>query len=132
MATEARARRPRRAPPRARCRVLTRARSAYFPPAHAQMVLNEQAELQKGEGARMASFIGAIAIADLVKSTLGPKGMDKILQSMQDQGSHTAGQIQITNDGATILRSVHVDNAAAKARLSGAGESGRARYRDTE
>jgi len=33
---------------------------------------------------------------------------------MQDQGSHTAGQIQITNDGATILRSVHVDNAAAK------------------
>ena len=81
------------------------------------MVLNEQAEeLQKGEGARMASFIGAIAIADLVKSTLGPKGMDKILQSMQDQGSHTAGQIQITNDGATILRSVHVDNAAAKAR----------------
>merc|ERR1719253_1008587 len=40
--------------------------------------------------------------------------MDKILQSMRDQGSHTAGQIQITNDGATILRSVHIDNAAAK------------------
>ena len=70
----------------------------------------------KGEQARMASIVGALAIADLVKSSLGPKGMDKILQSMQDQGSHTAGQIQITNDGATILRSVHVDNAAAKAR----------------
>jgi T-complex protein 1 subunit beta len=30
----------------------------------------------------MSSFIGAIAIADLVKTTLGPKGMDKILQSV--------------------------------------------------
>jgi T-complex protein 1 subunit beta len=30
----------------------------------------------------MSSFVGAIAIADLVKTTLGPKGMDKILQSV--------------------------------------------------
>jgi T-complex protein 1 subunit beta len=30
----------------------------------------------------MNSFVGAIAIADLVKTTLGPKGMDKILQSV--------------------------------------------------
>jgi hypothetical protein len=30
----------------------------------------------------MSSFVGAIAIADLVKATLGPKGMDKILQSV--------------------------------------------------
>jgi hypothetical protein len=39
----------------------------------------------QGENARMASFIGAIAIADLVKTTLGPKGMDKILQSVSKQ-----------------------------------------------
>ena len=78
------------------------------------MVLNEQAEMAKGESARMSSFIGAIAIADLVKSTLGPKGMDKILQSMGGGGGRQEGAIQITNDGATILRSVHVDNAAAK------------------
>lgn len=38
--------------------------------------------LLQGEHARMSSFIGAIAIADLVKTTLGPKGMDKILQSV--------------------------------------------------
>mmetsp|Transcript_54698 Transcript_54698/g.70340 ORF Transcript_54698/g.70340 Transcript_54698/m.70340 type:complete len:507 (-) Transcript_54698:134-1654(-) len=57
----------------------------------------------------MSSFVGAIAVADLVKSTLGPKGMDKILSSVTDRG-----QITITNDGATILRSIHVDNAAAK------------------
>lgn len=51
-----------------------------------------------------------MAIADLVKTTLGPKGMDKILQSVDpnDQG------ISITNDGATILSKVPLDNAAAK------------------
>ena len=57
----------------------------------------------------MASFVGALAVADLVKSTLGPKGMDKILQSMT-----MGGNITITNDGATILKSIHIDNAAAK------------------
>ena len=31
------------------------------------------------------SFVGAIAVADLVKTTLGPKGMDKILQSLGDE-----------------------------------------------
>jgi T-complex protein 1 subunit beta len=58
----------------------------------------------------MSSFIGAIAIADMVKTTLGPKGMDKILQSMGGPDKN----ISVTNDGATILRSVYVDNAAAK------------------
>lgn len=64
----------------------------------------------QGENARLSSFVGAIAIADLVKTTLGPKGLDKILQKVDptDQG------ISVTNDGATILRSIHVDNAAAK------------------
>lgn len=52
--------------------------------------------------------MGAIAVGDLVKSTLGPKGMDKILQS----GS--TGEILVTNDGATILKSIALDNAAAK------------------
>jgi T-complex protein 1 subunit beta len=40
------------------------------------------AERETGEIARLASFVGALAVSDLVKSTLGPKGMDKILQSM--------------------------------------------------
>jgi T-complex protein 1 subunit beta len=63
----------------------------------------------QGESARMSSFVGAIAIADLVKSTLGPKGMDKILQSASGSGA-----ISVTNDGATILTSIVVDNPAAK------------------
>jgi T-complex protein 1 subunit beta len=71
-------------------------------------VVGEGTEVNKGENARMASFVGALAIADLVKTTLGPKGMDKILQSQQ------LGAITITNDGATILKSIHIDNAAAK------------------
>lgn len=58
----------------------------------------------------MSSFVGAIAIADLVKTTLGPKGLDKILQKVDPNDQ----SISVTNDGATILRSVHVDNAAAK------------------
>ncbi|EMP40475.1 Fibroblast growth factor receptor substrate 2 [Chelonia mydas] len=56
-----------------------------------------------------SSFIGAIAIGDLVKSTLGPKGMDKILLSTGRDGTVT-----VTNDGATILKSIGVDNPAAK------------------
>lgn len=58
--------------------------------------------------ARLTSFVGAMAVGDLVKSTLGPKGMNKILQSASGDG------INVTNDGATILKSIHLDNAAAK------------------
>jgi T-complex protein 1 subunit beta len=68
---------------------------------------------EKGEIARLQSFVGAIAIGDLVKTTLGPKGMDKILQSMDGQGPR-GESITVTNDGATILKSIWVDNPAAK------------------
>ena len=68
-----------------------------------------EAQEAKGEQARMSSIVGALAIADLVKSSLGPKGMDKILQSA-GQGN----QVHVTNDGATILKSVLIDNPAAK------------------
>ena len=56
-------------------------------------------------------FVGAIAVGDLIKSTLGPKGMDKILQSSN-------GEVMVTNDGATILKSIYLDNAAAKVLVS--------------
>lgn len=72
-------------------------------------ILSAGAEEEKAEIARLSSFVGAIAIGDLIKSTLGPKGMDKILQGLGPDGS-----IQVTNDGATILKSVGVDNPAAK------------------
>lgn len=72
-------------------------------------IFHAEATEEKGERARLASFVGAIAIADLVKTTLGPKGMDKILQS-----TGRGQSIMVTNDGATILKSLHVDNPAAK------------------
>lgn len=75
-------------------------------------VFDENASADAGELARMQSFVGAIAVADLVKTTLGPKGMDKILQSIGDPTNKRA--ITVTNDGATILKSIHVDNPAAK------------------
>ncbi|KAK4752718.1 hypothetical protein SAY87_021516 [Trapa incisa] len=72
-------------------------------------ILKDEAIEEKGERSRMASFVGAIAIADLVKTTLGPKGMDKILQS-----TGRGREVTVTNDGATILKSLHIDNPAAK------------------
>mmetsp|Transcript_27575 Transcript_27575/g.73524 ORF Transcript_27575/g.73524 Transcript_27575/m.73524 type:complete len:536 (-) Transcript_27575:129-1736(-) len=75
-------------------------------------ILKENASEERGENARLQAFIGAIAIGDLVKSTLGPKGMDKILQPMPGQGAQ--GQATVTNDGATILKSIWIDNPAAK------------------
>lgn len=73
-------------------------------------ILKNEAGEEKAEIARLSLFVGAIAIGDLVKSTLGPKGMDKILVAY----GRSAGQVQVTNDGATILKSVGVDNPAAK------------------
>jgi len=72
-------------------------------------VMSMGAEEEKAETARLSSFVGAIAIGDLIRSTLGPKGMDKILQF---GGQHES--IQVTNDGATILKAIGVDNPAAK------------------
>ncbi|EEP81213.1 T-complex protein 1 subunit beta [Uncinocarpus reesii 1704] len=71
-------------------------------------IFAEDVTEEKGENARLSAFVGAIAVGDLVKSTLGPKGMDKILQSA------STGEIMVTNDGATILKAIALDNAAAK------------------
>ena len=44
-------------------------------------IMKREADEERSEIARLSSFVGAIAIGDLVKSTLGPRGMDKILVS---------------------------------------------------
>ncbi|KAK7439297.1 T-complex protein 1 subunit beta [Stygiomarasmius scandens] len=71
-------------------------------------IFSDLATEEKAENARLSSFVGALALGDLVKSTLGPKGMNKILQSA------STGDINVTNDGATILKAIQLDNAAAK------------------
>lgn len=86
----------------------------YSPPlvlhhlTHFVFFILQKATEERAENARLSSFVGALALGDLVKSTLGPKGMNKILQS----GS--SGDINVTNDGATILKAIQLDNAAAK------------------
>ncbi|TID13549.1 hypothetical protein CANINC_004907 [Pichia inconspicua] len=71
-------------------------------------IFGDQVTEERAENARLSSFVGAIAVGDLVKSTLGPKGMDKLLTSA------STGEALVTNDGATILKSIPFDNPAAK------------------
>lgn len=71
-------------------------------------IFGDQVTEERAENARMSAFVGAIAVGDLVKTTLGPKGMDKLLQSASNSSS------LVTNDGATILKSIPLDNPAAK------------------
>jgi len=71
-------------------------------------LFEDGAEEHKGETARLSSFVGALAVTDLMKTTLGPKGMDKILRSITHEG-----ELTVTNDGATILKALHTDNPAA-------------------
>lgn len=71
-------------------------------------IFGDQVTEERAENARLSSFVGAIAVGDLVKSTLGPKGMDKLLTSA------STGESLVTNDGATILKSIPFDNPAAK------------------
>ncbi|KAI3864187.1 hypothetical protein MKX03_019741, partial [Papaver bracteatum] len=78
----------------------------------ADRLFKDESIEEKGKRARMSSFVGAMKIVDLVKTTLGPKGMDKILKS-----SSRGRSITVTNDGATILKSLHIDNTAAKVLL---------------
>lgn len=67
----------------------------------------EKKERARGIDAIKQSILSAKAVTEIMKTSLGPKGMDKILVS-QD------GDITITNDGATILGEMHVENQVAK------------------
>ena len=71
------------------------------------IVLREGTESTKGRTAHTNNIMAAKAVADAVRSTLGPKGMDKMLVD-------SMGDIVITNDGATILKELDVEHPAAK------------------
>ena len=72
-------------------------------------VLDQNAMEEKGEMARLSAFVGAIAVSELVRSTLGPRGMDKILQPQSTEGGNE--KMIITNDGATILKNVYFSHS---------------------
>jgi thermosome len=71
------------------------------------LVLKEGTERERGKGATANNISAARAIADAVRTTLGPRGMDKMLVD-------SMGDITITNDGVTILKEVDVEHPAAK------------------
>jgi archaeal chaperonin len=71
------------------------------------LILKEGTERDRGKSASANNIAAARAIADAVRSTLGPRGMDKMLVD-------SMGDITITNDGVTILKEVDVEHPAAK------------------
>ncbi len=71
------------------------------------IILKENVERNYGKEAQRSNIAAAKAIAGAVKSTLGPRGMDKMLVD-------STGDIVITNDGATILDEISVQHPGAK------------------
>ena len=71
------------------------------------LVLKEGTGRTTGREAQRNNIMAAKIIAETVKTTLGPKGMDKMLVS-------SFGDVTITNDGATILKELDVQHPAAK------------------
>jgi len=71
------------------------------------LVLPEGSQRVFGRDAQRTNIAVAYAVASAVKSTLGPRGMDKMMVSEM-------GDIVITNDGATILKEMNVEHPAAK------------------
>jgi thermosome len=71
------------------------------------ILLKEGSSQTKGKEAQRNNIMAAKLIAEIVKSSLGPRGMDKMLVD-------TMGDVTITNDGATILKEIDVQHPAAK------------------
>ena len=70
-------------------------------------ILKEGTQRTRGRSAQSNNIAAAKAVADAVRSTLGPKGMDKMLVD-------SMGDVVITNDGATILKEMDIEHPAAK------------------
>jgi archaeal chaperonin len=71
------------------------------------LILKEGATRTRGEEAQTMNIEAARAVANAVRTTLGPKGMDKMLVD-------SIGDVVITNDGATILKEMDIEHPAAK------------------
>ena len=76
-------------------------------PSGPVLVLKESALQQKGRDAQKNNIAAAKLVAELVKTSLGPRGLDKMLVD-------SLGDVTITNDGATILKEIDAQHPAAK------------------
>mgnify|MGYP001594111378 FL=1 len=70
-------------------------------------ILSENTNRMIGKDAQRNNIMAARLVADAVKTTLGPKGMDKMLVN-------AVGDIIVTNDGVTILEEMEIEHPAAK------------------
>ena len=70
------------------------------------LILREGTEQTKEKEARMQNINAMMAITETVRSTLGPRGMNKMLVD-------GTGDVTITNDGAEILKNLNIENVAA-------------------
>ena len=71
------------------------------------LILREGTKESKGRDAQKNNITAPKLIAEIVKTSLGPRGMDKMLVD-------SLGDVTITNDGATILKEIDVQHPAAK------------------
>src|ERR1043166_1203873 len=71
------------------------------------LILREGTKESKGRDAQKNNITAAKLIAEIVKTSLGPRGMDKMLVD-------SLGDVTITNDGASILKEIDVQHPAAK------------------
>ena len=71
------------------------------------LILKEGTSRTRGKSAQSNNIMAGIVISDAIKSTLGPRGMDKMLVD-------SLGDVTITNDGASILKEIDVQHPAAK------------------
>jgi chaperonin GroEL (HSP60 family) len=71
------------------------------------LVLKEGTSETKGKDAKRNNVTAAKLVAEIVRTSLGPRGMDKMLVD-------SLGDVTITNDGATILKEIDVQHPAAK------------------
>ncbi|WP_456475604.1 thermosome subunit beta [Candidatus Pyrohabitans sp.] len=71
------------------------------------LILSDKAQRTYGRDAQRTNILAARIIAEIVKSTLGPRGMDKMLVD-------SIGDVVVTNDGVTILKEMEVEHPAAK------------------
>ena len=70
-------------------------------------ILPENVSRTLGRDAQRNNILAARVVSDIVKTTLGPKGMDKMLVD-------STGEIIVTNDGVTILEEMEIEHPAAK------------------
>jgi thermosome len=71
------------------------------------IILGEDSQRMKDKDAQSHNISAARAVAESVRTTLGPKGMDKMLVS-------SMGDVTVTNDGVTILQEMDIDNPTAE------------------